>query len=87
MLIGVFRTKPMECASALHQPDGVGCQGCHIGSLVELNGVSVALVAWSGNSPRVRALGGGFGWSRSRSSPSAMVLDRRCYEQRHEEVR
>ena len=48
VLIRVFRTKPVECASALHQPDGVGSQGCHIGSVVELNGVSIALVARSG---------------------------------------
>ena len=40
--------KSMEGASALHQPDGVGSQGCHIGSLVELNGVSIALMARSG---------------------------------------
>ena len=26
VLIWVFRTKPMESASALHQPDGVGSQ-------------------------------------------------------------
>jgi hypothetical protein len=44
MLIWIFETKSMECTSALHQPDGVGSQGCHIGS-DELNGVSIALVA------------------------------------------
>ena len=48
MLIRIFGTKSMECASALHQPDGVGSQGSDIGSLSELNGVSIALVARSG---------------------------------------
>jgi hypothetical protein len=47
MLVWIFGTKSMECTSALHQPDGVGSQGGHIGS-GELNGVSVALVARSG---------------------------------------
>ena len=45
MLVRVFGTKSVECASALHQPDGVGSQGSDIGSLSELNGVSIALVA------------------------------------------
>ena len=45
MLVGVFGPESVECASALHQPDGVGSQGGHIGSLSELNGVSIALVA------------------------------------------
>jgi hypothetical protein len=48
MLIRIFRTKSMECTSALHQPDGVGSQGRHIGSLSELNGVLIALVARTG---------------------------------------
>ena len=48
MLIRIFGTKSMECASALHQPDGFGSQGCDIGSLSELNGVSIALVTRSG---------------------------------------
>ena len=48
MLIWIFGTKSMECASALHQPDGVGLQGSDIGSLSELNGVSIALVARTG---------------------------------------
>ena len=48
MLIWIFGTKSMECASALHQPDGVGSQGSEIGSLSELNGVSIALVARTG---------------------------------------
>ena len=37
----------MECASALHQPDGVGSQGCHIDS-GEFNCVPIALMARSG---------------------------------------
>ena len=45
MLVRVFGTESVECASALHQPDGVGSQGGDIGSLSELNGVSIALVA------------------------------------------
>ena len=45
MLVRVFETESVECASALHQPDGVGSQGGYIGSLSELNGVSIALVA------------------------------------------
>ena len=48
LLIWIFGTKSMEYTSALHQPDGVGWQGRNIGSLGELNGVSVALVARSG---------------------------------------
>ena len=47
MLVWIFGTKSMECTSVLHQLDGVGSQGGHIGS-GELNGVSVALVARSG---------------------------------------
>ena len=43
----VFGGESVECASALHQPDGVGSQGSDIGSLSELNGVSIALVAWT----------------------------------------
>ena len=48
MLIRIFGTKSMECTSALHQLDGVESQGRHIGSLSELNGVSIALVARTG---------------------------------------
>ena len=48
MLIWIFGTKSMECSSALHQPDDVGSQESDIGSLSELNGVSIALVARSG---------------------------------------
>ena len=48
MLIWIFGTISMECASALHQPDGVGSQGSDIGSVSELNGVSIAPVARSG---------------------------------------
>ena len=36
----VFGHMSVECTSVLHQPDGVGFQGCDIGSLSELNGVS-----------------------------------------------
>ena len=45
MLVGIFGTESVECASALQQPDCVGSQGSNIGSLSELNGVSIALVA------------------------------------------
>ena len=47
-MIWIFGMKSMECTSALHQPDGVGSQGRHIGFLSELNGVSIALVAMTG---------------------------------------
>ncbi|GJR68977.1 hypothetical protein Tco_0015042 [Tanacetum coccineum] len=45
MLDWVFGHKFMECTSVLHQPDGVGSQGGHLGSFRKLNGISVALVA------------------------------------------
>ena len=45
MLVRVFGKESVECASALHQPDGVGSQGGDIGSLSELNGVLIALGA------------------------------------------
>jgi hypothetical protein len=48
LLIRIFGTKSMECTSAFHQPDGVGSQGRHIGSLSELYGVSIALMARTG---------------------------------------
>ncbi|GKD04570.1 hypothetical protein Tco_1179544, partial [Tanacetum coccineum] len=37
----------VECTSVLHQSDGVGSQRYYIVPLRELNGVSIALVAWS----------------------------------------
>ena len=58
MFIRIFGMKSMECTSVLHQPDGVGLQGRHIGSLSELNGISIALVARTGVSPKVRGLEG-----------------------------
>ena len=48
MFVGVFGPKSVEGASALHQPDGVGSQVGNIGSLSELNGVLIALVARTG---------------------------------------
>ncbi|GJV86956.1 hypothetical protein Tco_1530894 [Tanacetum coccineum] len=45
MLDWVFRHKSMECTSVLHQPDGVGSQGGHLGSFGKLNGFLVALLA------------------------------------------
>ncbi|GKA73268.1 zinc finger, CCHC-type containing protein [Tanacetum coccineum] len=38
----------VECTSVLHQPDDIGSQRHHIVPFGELNGVSIALVAWSG---------------------------------------
>ncbi|GJS81338.1 hypothetical protein Tco_0747879 [Tanacetum coccineum] len=49
MLDRVFEHKSLECTSILHQPDGVGSQGGHLGSFGKLNGVLVALVARSGD--------------------------------------
>lgn len=81
MLIWIFGTKSMECTSALHQPDGVGSQGWDIGSLSELNGVSIAMVA---RTAKVRALGycGGCygGLLGSRILPPSMMLDGNGYE-------
>ncbi|GKF98864.1 hypothetical protein Tco_0297647 [Tanacetum coccineum] len=48
MLDWVFGHKSMESTSVLHQLDGVGLQGGHLGSFGKLNCVSVALVARSG---------------------------------------
>ena len=48
MLVWIFGMKFVECTSALHQSDHVGSQGRHIGSLGELNGVSIALMGWFG---------------------------------------
>nr|GEX24475.1 ribonuclease H-like domain-containing protein [Tanacetum cinerariifolium] len=45
MLDWVFGHKSMECASILHQPNGVGSQEGHLGSFRKLNGVTVAIVA------------------------------------------
>ncbi|GJR05095.1 hypothetical protein Tco_0528079 [Tanacetum coccineum] len=45
MLDRVFKHKSMECTSILHQPDGVGSQGGHLGSFGKVNGILVALVA------------------------------------------
>ena len=47
MLIWIFGTKSMECTSVLHQPDGVGLQGRSLGLVGKLNGVPIALMAWS----------------------------------------
>ncbi|GJT92479.1 hypothetical protein Tco_1081324 [Tanacetum coccineum] len=48
MLDQVFGHKSVECTSVLHQPDGVGLQGGHLGSFGKLNGVLLALVDRSG---------------------------------------
>ncbi|GJR56114.1 hypothetical protein Tco_1406635 [Tanacetum coccineum] len=48
MMRDFLKPESMECTSVLHKLDGVRLQRYHIVSFEELNGVSIALVAWSG---------------------------------------
>ncbi|GKD32534.1 hypothetical protein Tco_1248043 [Tanacetum coccineum] len=60
MLDRVFRHKSVECTPVLHQPDGVGLQGGHLGSFEKLNGVTLRMERLNlGNSPTANIKGKG----------------------------